>query len=277
MSPCVEHRRARPLLGTFVEINARGTCAEEAVEAAFAEIEKVHRLMSFHDPASDVSHFNATPVGKKIRLHPWTHRVLRLAAQLSEDSGGVFDITVAPALAALGFLPPTPRHSGSWRDLHLHSDGTGMKTQPLTIDLGGIAKGFAVDVAVRKLMRFPGIAAGLVNAGGDLRAFGNEPWPVAIRHASDPGQRAAIIQLQNAAVATSAGYYRSRQHDGTRITALIHGISRQPLSADGSVSVIAPTAAVADALTKVIALGASPRILRKYRAQSYVQNRLAVA
>jgi len=106
--------RARPLLGTFVEIAAAGVARsdlEAAVEAAFAAVATVHRLMSFHDPASDVSRLNrAAPVlgrarGRAVPVHPFTWQVLAAAADMSWRSAGLFDITVAPVLQRMGLLP----------------------------------------------------------------------------------------------------------------------------------------------------------------------------
>src|SRR5712671_5089923 len=111
-------RRARPLLGTFVEITAShvsladallavGSLAEleVAVEEAFEAVARVHRLMSFHDPASDVSRLNRDAAARPVRVDPWTFEVLQTAVALHGRSNGVFDIAVAPALQEMGRLP----------------------------------------------------------------------------------------------------------------------------------------------------------------------------
>ena len=112
-------RRARPLLGTFVEIAVRAPipAAEAAVEAAFAAVAMVHWLMSFHEPDSDVSRLNRGAAAGAVRVHDWTYQVLETALDMHRRSGGAFDITVAPALQALGLLPgavssPSPRSCG---------------------------------------------------------------------------------------------------------------------------------------------------------------------
>src|SRR5215831_4299546 len=109
-------RRARPLLGTFVEIAASGAASadmEDAVEAAFAAVARVHRLMSFHDPGSDVSRLNREAKAGAVAVDPWTFEVLEIAQDLHRRSGGAFDIAVAPLLQYLGLLPPTERHEGA--------------------------------------------------------------------------------------------------------------------------------------------------------------------
>ena len=101
-------RRARPLLGTFVEITAVGTPApaiDAAIDAAFETIEIVHRLMSFHEAESDVSRLNRDAATHPVRVHRWTYEVLAAALALQRCSDGLFDVTVAPILHRLGVLP----------------------------------------------------------------------------------------------------------------------------------------------------------------------------
>src|SRR4249920_305763 len=108
---CASVRRARPLLGTFVEITVTGQPAAAlhvAVDDAFAAIATVHRLMSFHEAASDVSRMNRHAATTAVVVHPWTYDVLTTAADLHRRSDGVFDVAVAPALQALGMLPRAP-------------------------------------------------------------------------------------------------------------------------------------------------------------------------
>src|SRR5262245_33576570 len=104
-------RRAQPWLGTFVEIDATGSSAASvhaAIDDAFAAVATVHRLMSFHDAASDVSRLNRRAAVEAVRVHPWTYDVLQAARDLRRRSDGAFDVTVAPALQALGLLPRPP-------------------------------------------------------------------------------------------------------------------------------------------------------------------------
>ena len=92
-------QRARPLLGTIVEIVAGGAAAsklDEPVDAAFDAIAQVHRLMSFHDSKSDVSRLNREAFDRDVAVHAWTYRVLSTALEIHRYSGGLFDITVAP-------------------------------------------------------------------------------------------------------------------------------------------------------------------------------------
>ena len=176
MSRCVEIRRARPLLGTLVEIQARApneSLARQAIERAFGAVLCVHVLMSFHEKNSDVSRLNREAAKRSVRIHHWTARVLRAAQRFAAESEGAFDITVADALRRARLLPDvgTRRCKGTWRDIEITRDHRVRFTKPLIIDLGGIAKGFAVDRAIDGL-RKSGAVSGIVNAGGDLRVFG---------------------------------------------------------------------------------------------------------
>jgi FAD:protein FMN transferase len=173
--------RLRLLLGTFVEAAAAGASTsdmEATVEAAFATIDAVHRLMSFHDEGSDVSRLNRGAYETAIRVHPWTFEVLEIALDLHSRSNGMFDIRIAPALQKLGLLPyhggdlagDAPRISGHGGIELLAGQRVRFRDRATRIDLGGIAKGFAVDRAIHAL-RDHGMPSGLVNAGGDLAAF----------------------------------------------------------------------------------------------------------
>ena len=110
------------MLGTFVEIQAfeaNFAKLERAVEAAFLGIAHVHRLMSFHDPESDVSRMNRDAFYRPVRVHPWTWRVLKSAQEFSRDSDGIFDVTMARQLVKWNYLPKHNARIGHsiWRDI----------------------------------------------------------------------------------------------------------------------------------------------------------------
>lgn len=273
-------RRARPLLGTLVDIAAEG--AEDilpaAIEAAFASIERIQKLMSFHDAHSDVSRINEAEAGSAVDIDPHTYRVLEFALELSEISAGAFDITTGAILVESGFLPgsATDRMSSgaTYRDLDLLSDHRVCWRRPGCIDLGGIAKGYAVDCAIA-VLRAHGVVTAIVNAGGDLRCFG-EAQPIHLRHPDDPTLLMGLGWLADAALATSAGYFSGRDIGSRRIEPLVDPKRPCCISWDGSVSVAAPDCMTADALTKVVrlALDAAPDILERFNAQAVVIDKL---
>ncbi len=269
-------RRARPLLGTIVDITADGAddVLPAAIEAAFASIELVQRLMSFHDPDSDVSRINGAEVDREVRIDPHTYRVLDFAHRLSDLSGGLFDITIAVVLVQSGFLPERSPEvvpvGTTYRDLDLLPGCRVLWRRKGWIDLGGIAKGYAVDCAIAAL-RSHGVTTAIVNAGGDLRCFG-KPQSIHVRHPGVPTMLMQVGSLSDAAMATSAGYFSGKDLDGCQIDPLVDPKRCSCTSWDGSISVVARDGMTADALTKVVRLAPDsvPDILECFDAQAIV-------
>lgn len=253
-------RRAQPWLGTLVEIGIDDRRDDDGLRAlfddAFARIALVHRLMSFHDAGSDVSRINCAETGDIVSVDAHTVAVLRLAESVRTASGGVFDIACAPVLVASRHLPAPHPAMPAYLPRHaiVHcEDGTHVrKLEPGWIDLGGIAKGYAVDLAIEALLD-AGVQNAYVNAGGDVRVAGEAAWPVVIRDAADPGVPGASIELRNEALASSATYFSLREDSGVQSSALIDARNGASLGGPFGCSVRAASCAVADALTKVVA------------------------
>jgi thiamine biosynthesis lipoprotein len=244
-------------MGTLVQID--GAAASPAVlthglDGAIAAIRRVDALLSFHDPASELSRLN-TCTGVATPVHPISYAALRRALRFAADSDGVFDPSVAPRLVTDGHLPrpsgPVPL--GTWRDIELLPQRRVRFRRRVWIDLGGIAKGLAVDLAIHALRR-AGCRSAIVNAGGDLRCFGPTPQLIHVR--GEIGVT-PLAWLRYGAVATSVprptrptrsermGYIvDSRRGTGGSVGSLFAG----------PVSVAAGSCVVADALTKVAAL-----------------------
>lgn len=275
----VELVRARPLLGTIVEIAASGSAAvqtQAAIAQAFAEIEAVHSLMSYHAEDSDVSRINRGAFHAEVQVDAHTYRVLRAARLMAEASNGVFDITVAPQLTRLGFLTthasfPKISSRANWRDIVLLPDNRVRLACSLSIDLSGIAKGYAVDLAIKALTK-AGMTAGRVNAGGDLRVFGDAVQRIHVRAPHAHTQIIPLLELTHGAAATSAGYYSERLQQGRMLTPIIHPHTRVACESGLSVTVLAKDCMTADALTKVVY--ANPRgataVLKSYKARALI-------
>lgn len=218
-------RRARPWLGTLVDIGVPTGC-DVALEAAFDAIALAHRLMSLQEPGSDLSRAHAADVDEPVPVHPWTAEVLRLCVDLHTRSEGLFDVACGSGRWAL--------HSGPNADdpamLMRLDSGT-------RLDVGGIAKGWAVDQAVR-MAQAAGAGAVWVNAGGDLRVQG-ATVPVRLRDEHHGGTH-TWLQLSDGAIATSDFTPGARSE--------LSGTLRA-----AHVSVAAPECVWADALTKVLA------------------------
>ncbi|HEX8956562.1 MAG TPA: FAD:protein FMN transferase [Burkholderiaceae bacterium] len=260
----IHRRRAKPLLGTLVEIGVMAETqehADTAFAAAFGEIAAIHVLMSFHEPASDLGRINVSPVSSTTSVDLRTAAVLHAAQAAAEESGYAFDCTVASELVAAGLLPA---HAGQepslLRDgmLRWHIEGTTFhKHAPCLLDLGGIAKGYAVDRALAMLLQH-GCTEALVNAGGDLRYHGSEAMVVHLRSPDKPDSMPLAVSLYNEALASSAAGGLDADGMGER-SALFDGATRRALPAGSAASIIAPTCMEADLLTKVVLASGDPR------------------
>jgi thiamine biosynthesis lipoprotein len=272
----IELRRCRPLLGTFVEITAGGpeeAALHAAVNAAFVAIERVQSLMSAHDPDSELSRVNREASLGPVKISTETREVLGRADQLARASEGAFDVTIAPTLAQWGFLPPNLRrkNAGDWQDLLLLDGDRVFFLRPMAVDLGGIAKGFAVDQAIETLREL-GVVSGVVNAGGDLRVFGGGGSVAHVRRPSRPQSFARTIHLVNSALATSSPCFTERRLRDRSVSHLVNPRTRVAITGARSVTVRASECWMADALTKVVlnAPWLAGDLLSKYRADAII-------
>lgn len=248
----------RPALGAFVEVGARGECAPEAIDTAFAMILRAQALWSFHDPSSELSRLNAAR-GQPVALDPETVRLLRIARALTFASDARFDCTVGGELVRRGVLPDhggeTGQPRGNAGDIEL-GPGWARLCRPIRVTLDGIAKGYAVDLAIRALRR-QGAEAGWVNAGGDLRVFG--PLSLPVQRREFDGSMAPLGSLCNAALASSRALDDADEGVADAFPGrIIAPVGCEP--ARGVWSVLARSAWRADALTKVAAT--APESLR---------------
>lgn len=284
-SPPGRVERARPLLGTLVEIACVGLPAAQAhaaIDAAFAVVADIHGLMSFHAPDSDVTRLNQRAAREAVEVDPRTRAVLERALEFAAASDGAFDVTVAPCLVAWGRLPHPPGASepdpaAGWRDVELCADGRVRFHRPLWIDLGGIAKGYAVDRAIERVAG-DSTARWVVNAGGDLRVAGRGTEAVLLQTDRPSDAGAAMLELEEASLASSRAAPGSPTDAGSPVAACeggshVDGRSRRAIGAGRFVSVVARECVVADALTKVVlAMGeASAPLLRRNAATAFLQ------
>ncbi|MBT8529345.1 FAD:protein FMN transferase [Polynucleobacter paneuropaeus] len=260
--------RCKPMLGTYVEIQVDETQLgltsrkiTHAIDEAFASITLVQSLMGFHDPYSELSIMNQLEPGQSIEIHPWTEKVLKTAQLICQESHGLFDCGVGRQLVNQKLLPlhqinHAPSNQSSILSIQFLGNQVIRLNRAICLDLGGIAKGFAVDEAVRAL-KLCGIQNGVVNAGGDLRVFGKQSHTVLLRSPRQVNELIQIGSLQEGAIATSSNRTILHPRQGTT-----------PLQ--GSYSVIAKECIYADALTKVLALSqdAHHPIFQNYGAES---------
>lgn len=263
--------RCKPLLGTFVEVRIEDhSNADYAVAQAFIQMEKVQELMGFHRADSELSRLNASAHLKPMAIHPWTAEVLQIAHDIHQASDGLFNCGIGQYLVKTGLLPQHVNQNqlvfGDLENLHFIESTVITADMPLCLDLGGIAKGFAVDLAV-KTLKEAGMTSGCVNAGGDLRTFGNHEQAIQVRKPRNPHELIEVGSIQNGAFATSALYFSKRQGQQSY---LIDPLQKQPLEFEDSYSVFANECVYADALTKVVCLSQNIHhpCLSRYSAQA---------
>lgn len=237
----VSARRSQPWLGTLVEITATHCSAElaqPAISAGFAAVAKIHRLMSPRIAGSDVDRINRAALDDPVTVSAATWEVLALADDLHRRSEGLFDCAAGARDA--------PASQGG---LELSREREVVKRSLLSLDLGGIAKGFAVDAALRAL-REAGADSGCVNAGGDIAAFGERACPVDVRDPIGGGMRHRLVELRDFAVATSSIEECNALQTGTHA----RHVDRKAFDSGATICVLAARCVVADALTKIVAL-----------------------
>jgi FAD:protein FMN transferase len=261
-------RRARPLLGTFVEIRLRDG-SPSIFSAAFAEIERIHRLMSAHLHDSDLGKIAREAHHGWVNVDPTTAEVLRISLEFAELTEGAFDpIRAGCALVHAGRRPclanQLPDPAATWRDLKL-ADGKVHTSRPLTIDLGGIAKGYAVDLAAEVITGYG--CTGVVNAGGDLRFTGSEERSVTLRKPDTTATRLDLREIPYRALATTASYAFSEE--GGNLDLIGDGIPPPAIS----ITVFAETCILADAMTKAVLNLPSNKataLLRQFRCSALI-------
>jgi thiamine biosynthesis lipoprotein len=269
-------RRARAMLGTFVEIEvAAGNRSLAAIDAAFEQVARVHRLMSFHEPDSDVSRLNREAYDRPTVVDSWTFHVLQTALDMHRRSHGLFDVAVAPALQRMGLLPVTHGNDVAACEPRLRDaiellDGGAVRFRraDIVIDLGGIAKGFAVDRALEALRGF-GAESALVNAGGDLAAFG-AAQTVHIRHPRKVGQLVCSVEISDGALASTARRFDPFLAAETASSAVIDPLTQSPSQRIDGATVRASSCMIADALTKVVMIAGEEAgdLLEHYEASA---------
>lgn len=244
-------------------------------ELILGELQEVDARMSTWKPDSEVSRFNGHLSTEAFAVSVETLEVVARAQEVSEETGGAFDITVAPLIDAWGFGAQQPQAPPSERELKALNDrvgyhrlrldltaGTLTKLHPeLEINLSAIAKGYAVDRVVGALRR-AGVGSALVEVGGEVFALGrpaaDRKWRVAIERPDGSGATQRIVELEDRALATSGDYRNFRTlDDGSTVSHLFDPRIRAPIQHNGaSVSVTASDCTTADAwATALFVLG----------------------
>ena len=239
--------------------------AELCADQVFTEMRRIDALMSPYIPESELSKINDQAASSPVAISDEMFNLIKVSLRYSELSSGAFDITFSsvgylydyrnkrqPSEATINELLPAINYRHITLDEKKHTIGFSMKG--VRIDLGGIAKGYAVDNAVA-ILRKCGIQNGYVKAGGDSFVLGDrngQPWMLGIKHPRQENKVVVRLPLNNVAVSTSGDYERFFIQDGIRVHHIIRPATGKPVTETWSATVIGGSALETDALSTTL-------------------------
>ena len=270
------------MLGTFVTITAYGENREgvnAAVSASFEEFRRIDSLMSIHRADSELSRLNARADAGPVVVSPDLFRVITKAQEIAGETEGSFDVTIRPLADLWGFIwkeyrRPTAEQLNkvlpqvNYRLVQLDAEKRTVhfREAGVSLDLGGIAKGYAVDCAIEKL-RSLDVTNAMVKAGGDLRVIGAPPgqtnWIVQLEDPRKEGRRSKV-RLRDAALSTSGNYENYFEIGGVRYSHILNPRTGWPVQGIAACTVIAPTCMESDAMATACFVHGVEQSLEKF-------------
>ncbi len=267
-------KRTQMHMGTLVTVTAvapNRSGAQEAASAGFREIHRLEELLSTWIATSEVSRVNAKAGREVVAVGADTMRLLEKSLEMARLTEGGFNVLVGPAVEAWSVIDRQQVPSDATlhairpltdlRSLHLNPEQgtvylakTGMR-----VDVGGIGKGYAADMAVAAMQK-SGATAGVVAISGDIKTFGRLPggtkFPFGIRHPRREDTVLGFIDLQDEAISTAGDYERYFERDGVRYHHILDPVTLQPARDCQSVTIVARDGITADGLdTGVFVMG----------------------
>lgn len=244
------------------------TTAEKAAKAAYDRIAKLEDVMSDYRPGSELMRLSAKSGGPAVKVSPELLFILRRSHVLSERSNGAFDVTIGPVVKLwrksrkVGVIPSkaelaAARKLVGWRKLHIDPIGSRVRldTPGMQLDLGGIAKGYACDEAVR-VLKVNGIRSALVEMGGDIVVSrpppGKTGWEIEIANAPDPAHK--MLTISNAAISSSGDKEQFVEIGGKRYSHIVDPRTGLGLTDRIAVTVVAPNGVTSDCLSTAISV-----------------------
>jgi FAD:protein FMN transferase len=271
----IELIRSQELMSTEVTITLTGTDKiklGDLADETFAFMQGLSSRFNIYDPASEVGRLNAAVSGKPVRVSPELADVLRAAAAAHQNTNGYFDITVRPLVLLwkeakrTGTLPAAKeiqkaRSLVGFANVSLSGDAVTFLKPAISVDLGGIAKGYVVHRTTEYLKQ-RGVKAGIVDAGGDLFAWGKKPdggkWRIGIRHPREGKAVLKVLEIEDRAVLTSGDYERYFMRDGRRYSHIVNPFSGMPDSDIMSVTIVSTSLMSVDGLSSgLLAMGSA--------------------
>ena len=245
--------------------------AERAAKAAFQRVAALDSIMSDYKADSELSRLSDQAGGQPVKVSGDLFRVLVAAQKLAEETGGAFDVTAGPVvqlwrIARMKGSLPDPellrqaRARVGYKNLKLddRSRTAQLVVKDMSLDLGGIAKGYAADEALKVLARFH-IRSALVAAGGDIAVSAAPPgksgWLIGIAPLQSPETKPRrSLLLKNAAVSTSGDAEQHIEINGVRYSHIVDPRSGEALEGRSSVSVVAPIGTASDSLATAVSV-----------------------
>lgn len=271
--PLQRFHQTHAAMGTVFTIDINATdqaIAEQDMDLAFEEIDRLEALLSNYRPSSELSRISREAGSAPVVTDPETFHFLERSLYWSRVSNGAFDITVGPLLRVWGFffhqgrIPSQTqlnalRNKIGWRHIVLGAQTRTVSFdnhQAMELDPGSIGKGFAVD-AVVKLLREQGVTSAFISAGGStLYAIGTVPgtegWPVDIPDPQHPGMTAASILLRDTSLSTGACTEKFFIKNGHRYCHIFDPRTMRPVEGMLQTTIIDPSATDSDALSTVV-------------------------
>ena len=280
------YRKSSTVMDTLVTITVVSDSAQKAnsaINAAFAELHHLEKLISFWDPKSEISEIGRQAGIRPVKVSPETLDLVEKAIYVSRETGGAFDGTMGPVIRLwnIPYSKKIPSEASIKKALKLvgykniivnpEKSTVYLAKKGMSFDTGGIAKGWAGDYAEAVLKSY-GIKAGLVAIAGDIKAFGRKPdghgWRVGIENPRPTGNNDRIlasISLRNEDISTSGDYERYFIINGVRYHHLLDPRTGYPARGFESVTVIAPKGVWADGFCKIFVMGpkTGPELARK--------------
>jgi len=259
--PPVRYEASHESMGTIFTVAVYGrdrTFLSEVVEQVFEEVDRLDEQMSNYKPESELSVINREAASHPVIVEPGLFHLLEICVQRSEQTDGAFDITVGPLMKSWGFFRgrgrlPTQAEITQvlkrvgYQHLKLDAERRTIRFDEsgVEIDLGGIAKGYAVDRAA-DILRLNGITSALVSSGtSSIYALGSPPgapgWKITLRDPYDAHKPADIIHLQNYSLSTSGSYERFFEIDGKNYCHIMNPHTGWPVQGVLSAAVLAAT------------------------------------
>ena len=269
----------RPVMGTFsrvVVLAPKGSTARQGAFKVYKLQQRLEDMMSTHRNFTELALVNEQAYGTPMHVSPETMEVLQRSIEMSQLTEGTFDITIGPLLAlwqhaADTNITPTPeaidaaKAKVGWQNLRLDPNALTVEflVPGMKLDVGGIAKGYAIDKSI-ELLQADGATGGMVDIGGDIRCFGkgleHETWRIGIQDPNvdaddmSPNKFLRILSFTDRAVATSGHYRRYALIDGEQVSHIITPSTGSGKHESASTTIIAPDATTADGLATAVSI-----------------------